>query len=484
MNKLPEIDGFHQIISDAYKLLTVFQGNNFMPIRINLMFKPLLIRDSYCKELIMCALLVLQNMTGRVVLYFIEGVNVRKLKKNTVTMRSGISPDYQGCQFTNEVEKQFNNSGDFLCRAIENADGVPYQLVFGPAIGEGYYLNVGFGIKQLFGITPVEFTEELYHRMIEEIIPSNEDIPRNPVKLREKIISGKIQNYKAEILVMTPSGEKKWIKDSFIPVIDDKTGKATGLLGIFFDISEHKQTLLQLERAMEKATESDRLKAAFLNNLPHEIRTPLNAIVGFSTLLNEPGHDIEDQLEFRDIITHSSDHLLEIVDDVLEISKIEAKIVRILRKEVNLSRMLHRVYDRFRPAADEKKILLRYDARMDEKEIIINTDGYKLFQSLTNLLSNAVKFTLAGKVEFGFRIKEGMIEFYVSDTGIGIGLEHQPNIFKPFYQSESSSTKRHEGTGLGLAIAKAYIELLGGDIWFNSEPGEGSVFFFNIPDTR
>lgn len=399
-------------------------------------------------------------------------------------MRSGISPDYQGCQFTNEVEKQFNNSGDFLCRAIENADGVPYQLVFGPAIGEGYYLNVGFGIKQLFGITPVEFTEELYHRMIEEIIPSNEDIPRNPVELREKIISGKIQNYKAEILVMTPSGEKKWIKDSFIPVIDDKTGKATGLLGIFFDISEHKQTLLQLERAMEKATESDRLKAAFLNNLPHEIRTPLNAIVGFSTLLNEPGHDIEDQLEFRDIITHSSDHLLEIVDDVLEISKIEAKIVRILRKEVNLSRMLQRVYDRFRPAADEKKILLRYDARMDEKEIIINTDGYKLFQSLTNLLSNAVKFTLAGKVEFGFRIKEGMIEFYVSDTGIGIGLEHQPNIFKPFYQSESSSTKRYEGTGLGLAIAKAYIELLGGDIWFNSEPGEGSVFCFNIPDTR
>jgi len=399
-------------------------------------------------------------------------------------MRSGISPDYQGCQFTNEVEKQFNNSGDFLCRAIENADGVPYQLVFGPAIGEGYYLNVGFGIKQLFGITPVEFTEELYHRMIEEIIPSNEDIPRNPVELREKIISGKIQNYKAEILVMTPSGEKKWIKDSFIPVIDDKTGKATGLLGIFFDISEHKQTLLQLERAMEKATESDRLKAAFLNNLPHEIRTPLNAIVGFSTLLNEPGHDIEDQLEFRDIITHSSDHLLEIVDDVLEISKIEAKIVRIVRKEVNLSRMLQRVYDRFRPAADEKKILLRYDARMDEKEIIINTDGYKLFQSLTNLLSNAVKFTLAGKVEFGFRIKEGMIEFYVSDTGIGIGLEHQPNIFKPFYQSESSSTKRHEGTGLGLPIAKAYIELLGGDIWFNSEPGEGSVFCFNIPDTR
>lgn len=432
----------------------------------------------------MCALLVLQNMTGKVVLYFIEAVNERKVIKKKVTMRSGISPDYQGCQFTKEVEKQFNNSGDFFCKAIENADGVPYQLVFGPAIGEGYYLNVGFGIKQLFGITPGEFTEELYLRMIEEIIPSKGEIPYNPGELREKIISGKIQNYKAEILVMTPSGEKKWIKDSFIPVIDDRTGKATGLLGIFFDISEHKQTLFLLERAMEKATESDRLKSAFLNNLPHEIRTPLNAIVGFSTLMNEPGHDMVEQLEFRDIITHSSDHLLEILDDVLEISKIEAKTVRILRKEVNLSRMLQRVYDRLRPSADEKKILLRYDARMDDKEIIIFTDGYKLFQSLINLMNNAVKFTLEGKVEFGFRKKGDMIEFYVSDTGIGISLEHQPNIFKPFYQAESISTKRYEGTGLGLSIAKAYIELLGGNIWFNSEPGEGSVFCFNIPDTR
>jgi len=121
---------------------------------------------------------------------------------------------------------------------------------------------------------------------------------------------------------------------------------------------------------------------------------------------------------------------------------------------------------------------------MDEKDIIIISDGYKLFQSLTNLLSNAVKFTGEGKVEFGFSIKEEKIEFYVSDTGIGIGLEHQPNIFKPFYQAESNSTKRSEGTGLGLSIAKAYIELLGGTIWFNSEPGEGSVFCFNVPYER
>lgn len=112
------------------------------------------------------------------------------------------------------------------------------------------------------------------------------------------------------------------------------------------------------------------------------------------------------------------------------------------------------------------------------------TDGYKLFQSLTNLISNAVKFTSDGKVEFGYSIKRDKIEFFVSDTGIGIAREHHPEIFKPFYQVESSNTNRTEGTGLGLSIAKAYIELLGGEIWFNSEEGEGSVFCFNIPDTN
>ena len=420
-------------------------------------------------------------MIGRVVFYYFCTVKKKKIKTNTIFMRTETSPDYLNNHITKEMDEQINISGDLLSQAIENADGVPYQLTFGTGIGDGFFLNVGFGVKRLFGILPEEFTEMLFQQMIEEIIPGSEDIPVDPVETREKIISGVIRKYKAELLMKTPDGEEKWIMDCSIPVIDNKTGKATGLLGIFFDISEHKQTLLELGRAMDRATESDRLKTAFLNNIPHEIRTPLNAIVGFSTLVNEPGQLMQSRLEFQEIITHSSDHLLEIVDDVVEISKIEAKVIRIINKEVNLNQMLQRVYERFKPDAAEKNILLRYDAPMDEKEIIITTDGYKLFQSLNNLLSNAVKFTFEGKVEFGYSFKEDKIEFYVSDTGIGIGVEHQPNIFKPFYQAESSSTKRYEGTGLGLSIAKAYIELLGGEIWFTSEPGEGSVFCFNIP---
>jgi signal transduction histidine kinase len=399
-------------------------------------------------------------------------------------MRTSTSPDYLNYGFNREIETPVNNSGDFLNQAIENADGIPYQLVFGNGAGDGHYLKMGSGIKQLLGITHAEFTERLFLQMIEDIISIPDGIHLSYHELRDKIIRGEIQKYKTEILVTTPSGSRKWIKDSAIPVTDEKTGRVIGLMGIFFDINEHKQTLLQLERAMERATESDRLKTAFLNNLSHEIRTPLNAIVGFSTLMGEPGQVPGSRMEFMDIITHSSDHLLEIVDDVLEISKIETKIVRVIRKEVNLNQLMQRVYDRFLPAAAEKSIMLTMDVLMHEEEIIITTDGYKLFQSLTNLLSNAVKFTNEGKVEFGCHIKDNTIEFYVTDTGIGVQIEHQPNIFKPFFQAESSSTKRYEGTGLGLSIAKAYINLLGGEIWFNSEPGEGSVFCFNIPDTR
>jgi signal transduction histidine kinase len=434
--------------------------------------------------MVMCALLIPNDGIDRVVLYFIDIVKVRKQKKNKIIMRTETSPDYQSFRFCKDVEDQFNTSGDFFSQAIENAGGFPYQLVFGPKIGKGYYLNVGYGIKQFFGITPVEFTEELFQNMIQEAIPLAADISGDPAEVREKIINGKIKKYKAELLVTTALGEKKWILDSSMPIVDDKTGKAIGLKGIFFDISEQKQTLVKLEYAMQKANESDRLKTAFLNNISHEIRTPLNAIVGFSTLIGEPGNNIDDRLEFRDIITQSSDHLLEIVDNVLEISKIESKLVRLIKKEVNLSKMLERVFERYKPAADEKKILLKYNASLDEKEVILITDGYKLFQSLTNLLSNAVKFTHEGRIEFGYEIKQDKIEFYISDTGIGIGLEHQPNIFKSFYQAETSSTKRSEGTGLGLSIAKAYVELLGGEIWFKSKPGEGSVFLFNIPDTR
>jgi signal transduction histidine kinase len=429
----------------------------------------------------MCALSISKNRSGRVVFYFIETVKARNVKKNGAIMRSENSPDNMGSRFNKEVDDQLLNSGEFLYQVIENADCVPYQLIFGKRVGEGYFLNVGDGLKQLLGLTSGEFTEQLFQEMIEEIIPLCEDIPKDRAESREKFINRGIAKYKVEILVTITGGEKKWIRDSSVPVVDDKTGKVIGSFGIFFDISENKQTIQNLKKASERADESDRLKSAFMNNLSHEIRTPLNAIVGFSTLLGEPAHIMEERYEYMDIITHSSDHLLEIVDDIVEISKIQAKIVRLIIKETNLNQMLQRVYDRFKLQASEKNIFLSFETHLDKGDIIIMTDGYKLFQSLINIVGNAVKFTQEGKVEFGYSLKEDKIEFYISDTGIGIKEEHQPNIFNTFYQAESSITQRYEGTGLGLSIAKAYIELLGGEIWFTSRYGEGSVFLFTVP---
>jgi PAS domain S-box-containing protein len=351
-------------------------------------------------------------------------------------------------------------------------------------IGDGYFMNVGHGIKRLLGIHPNELTEKYFQQIIEEVFPLIDGIPKNRIEARNQIITGDIPRYKSEVLVKTFDGEKRWIKDTAIPIIDNKSGKAIGLTGILFDITEQKNTLIQLERTRERATESDRLKTAFLNNLSHEIRTPLNAIVGFTTLLGEPGSGHNNRMEFMDIITHSSDHLLEIVDDIVEISKIETKIVRLIKKETNINEMLQRIYKRFKDTAAEKNIELKFVDIMKDEQVIMVTDGYKLFQSMANLVGNAVKFTNAGTVEFGFHIKDEKIQFFVCDTGIGIGKEHKPHIFNPFYQAESSSTQRYDGTGLGLSIAKAYIELLGGQIWFSSEEGIGSIFCFSIPDTR
>jgi len=395
-------------------------------------------------------------------------------------MGPATSPDLLHYQ---EVEQQGLTPEQVYCHTIENAGGVPYQLLFGPELGTGWYRNISYGIKGMFNVPPFEFTEALYLRMIEKIIPLNGNIPADPAETRRRIINGQIQNYNAEILLRFSNGDNKWIKDTFVPLVDDKTGNVIGLNGIFFDISEQKRLNHELENTRDKASESDRLKTAFLNNLSHEIRTPLNAIVGFTTLLGESGNLNENGMEFMDIITHSSDHLLEIVDDIVEISKIEAKIVRLTCNEINLSEILQRLYIRFKPIADEKNIILKYNPEIYDEEIIIVTDGYKLFQSLKNLISNAIKFTREGQVEFGFCLLD-KIQFYVSDTGIGISKEHQQNIFNSFYQAESSSTKRYDGTGLGLSIARAYVELLGGKIWFSSEQGKGSLFCFNIPDTR
>ena len=257
------------------------------------------------------------------------------------------------------------------------------------------------------------------------------------------------------------------------------TGKPA-IQSILRDISYRKIAEVELIKAKEKAEESDRLKSAFLQNISHEIRTPMNAIIGFAALLNEPGLDDESRKSYSEIITQSSNQLLTTVIDIIEISNIEAGIFQYEKSEINLNELMDKVYHKYKPKINGKKIKFSLNKMLPNEEAVIITDGTKLDQILSNLLSNAFKFTSHGQIDFGYTPKEKYLLFYVSDTGIGIPENQHSMIFDHFYQVEPPASTLYEGTGLGLSISKAYVGLLGGKIWLRSEPGEGSVFYFTI----
>ncbi len=236
-----------------------------------------------------------------------------------------------------------------------------------------------------------------------------------------------------------------------------------------------------LVKAKDKAEEGDRLKTAFLHNISHEIRTPMNAIVGFSALLSEPDLSPETRQSFIETIVQSSNNLLAIITDIVDISNIDAKLVKISESEVDLNKVVTTVADIFRLRIKETSKPLNVKTNLPSEGVKILTDTSKFYQVLSNLLNNAIKFTHTGEIEIGYTIGMQKVEFYVSDTGIGISEVNFNKIFDRFYQVEYSETRQYEGTGLGLSISKAYVELLGGKIWVNSEIGKGSVFCFTIP---
>jgi signal transduction histidine kinase len=235
--------------------------------------------------------------------------------------------------------------------------------------------------------------------------------------------------------------------------------------------------------AKNKAEESDKLKSSFLANMSHEVRTPLNGILGFSSLLKDRGLTEEKADRYIDIIDSSGQQLLNIINDILDISKIEAGQISISIEVVNITQLMNELLQQFRHQAEIKNIDLILNSENLNKNMVINTDGNRLRQIIGNLLSNAIKFTSDGKVEFGLNHKGNYTEFYVSDSGIGIAPEDQSLIFKPFRKVETSLTNKYGGTGLGLSISKAFIEKLGGTITLQSDPNKGSKFTFTIPQT-
>jgi len=243
-----------------------------------------------------------------------------------------------------------------------------------------------------------------------------------------------------------------------------------------------KRMNIELELAKNKAEENDKLKSAFLANLSHEIRTPMNGVIGFAKMLNKKGLSDERRLQYTEIINEMSYQLLHIIDEIIEISKIETGQIEVYKNKTNINDVLLKLFSIHKSTAEKNNINLYIQKGLPDDRAEIFTDSSKLRQILDNLLRNAIKYTHQGYVKFGYQLRDdSFIVFYVEDSGIGIQSEMQLKIFERFRQVDNGATRLYGGTGLGLSISKAFVEKLGGTIWIKSEEAKGSIFYFTIP---
>ncbi|MDF1549497.1 MAG: PAS domain S-box protein, partial [Bacteroidales bacterium] len=260
-----------------------------------------------------------------------------------------------------------------------------------------------------------------------------------------------------------------------------KSMEPTTILLTLDDITERKRMEIDLKEAKEKAEESNKLKTSFLQNMSHEIRTPMNGIIGFSEMLNRQDLSDDRRSFYTNVIVNSSNQLLNIVNDILDISKIETGLVKANENKTNLNRLMSELFSFFKPQAWKKGINMYLNLPLENKEAHIMVDDLKLHQILNNLIANALKFTHQGYIRFGYAQESEDLTFYVEDSGIGIEKNYHEKIFEQFRQLELTSTRRYGGTGLGLSISKAYAKILNGKLWLESEEEVGSTFFLTIP---
>lgn len=343
--------------------------------------------------------------------------------------------------------------------AITNRDGIIEY------INRSFTKISGYELKEVFGQTP-------------RILKSGKHPAEFYKTLWDTILSG--NDWFGEIINKRKDGSHYWEEVSISPV-QDKNGEITHFISMRVNITEKKKMIEELVVAKEKAEESDRLKSAFLANMSHEIRTPMNGILGFTSLLSQPDLSGKDQEKYIEIIQKSGERMLNTVNDIIEISKIETGQVKLTIDEIHLNKHLILLTSFFQPDYEKKGLKLVIDNQLNVNKDKIFVDKNKFDSVLTNLLKNAIKFTSNGTIIVGCKLKGDMLEFFVKDSGLGIPENKQDAIFDRFVQVETGISRCFEGSGLGLSISKSYVELMGGEIWVQSEIDTGSTFFFTIP---
>ncbi|MCF8392035.1 MAG: response regulator [Bacteroidales bacterium] len=289
--------------------------------------------------------------------------------------------------------------------------------------------------------------------------------------------------FEGEILAKSKSDSEIILDYVLFPVYSDNI--QLGTVEIIRDISFRKNAEKQIISAMRKAEMADQLKTAFLSNMSHEIRTPMNSIIGFSSLLENPSISLEKRLKYTSFINKNGKSLLHIIDDILDIAKIESNQLRIKKSNGSLRELMNTVFitlTKMKEKDDDKNVELK-NTFCECEDVKLYTDFHRLEQILLNLAYNGLKFTEQGFVELGYRINDAEKEilFYCKDTGIGIPEEKQEYIFERFKKIEESKSKIYTGAGLGLAISSQLVSLLGGKIWVESKENVGTTFYFTIP---
>ncbi|MFO7789688.1 MAG: PAS domain S-box protein [Bacteroidales bacterium] len=296
--------------------------------------------------------------------------------------------------------------------------------------------------------------------------------------LWDTILSG--QEWTGVLKNKKKNGELYWEEAVISPIVNEQ-GNITHFVAVKEDITEKKKMHEDLVAAKEKAEESDRLKSSFLANMSHEIRTPMNGILGFTDLLKDPNLSEEQIKTYVEIIQRSGRRMLNTVNDIIEVSKIETGQIDVNYHNVNVYKEISGLVDFFQPECKNKGLKLILENEAPDKPPVIVTDENKLISIITNLIKNAIKYTDKGHIKIGYDIKDGYLSCYVKDTGIGIPEEKQAFIFDRFTRLEVVDKKALQGSGLGLSITKSYVEILGGNISVKSEPEKGSVFSFFVP---
>ncbi|MBN2612667.1 MAG: PAS domain S-box protein [Bacteroidales bacterium] len=326
----------------------------------------------------------------------------------------------------------------------------------------------GYEKKEFLNITPADLTNNLNRDKLSFVLGKLK--MKNQVKNKEIIFQKKDGNSFNGLLSANAVFNKQQELKYYILVVQD--------------ISSFKKVEAELLQAKEKAEESDKLKSAFLANMSHEIRTPMNAIIGFSDLLSDPALDNSEIVNYTGIIKERCNNLLQIVNDIIDISRIEANQVELKELRFSINSLLDDIYIIYaQKLINEGKlqVVLNLHKDVEDNEGYFYADELRLKQVLCNLLDNAVKFTKTGEIEFGYKIlDDSLLEFFVKDTGIGISHDKHHLIFERFRQIDESLDREYGGNGLGLAICKAFVELMNGRIWLHSTPGQGTTFFFTI----